>query len=142
MMAIGKIKLKVPRTRDGKFSTTLFERYQRTDKAFILSIIEMVVQGVSTRRVTKIVEELVGQSVSASFISSLTKKLDPIVKEWASRSIEYRDFSFLYVDAMYIKVRERRRYVSKAMYIAEIKHLTKAKSSFGFLRVKMFIDQH
>ena len=118
MLAIGKIRLKVPRTRDGKFSTTVFERYQRTDKAFILSMIEMVLQGVSTRRVTKIVEELVGQSVSASFVSSLTKKLDPIVKEWASRSLEYREFSFLYVDAMYIKVREKRRFVSKAVYIA------------------------
>ena len=117
-LAIGKIQLKVPRTRDGKFSTTLFERYQRTDKAFILSMIEMVVQGVSTRRVTKIVEELIGESVSPSFISSLTKKLDPIVKTWASRPIHYHTYPIVYVDAMYIKVREARRVVSKAVYIA------------------------
>lgn len=118
MLAIGKIKLKVPRTRDGKFSPTLFERYQRTDRAFILSMIEMVLQGVSTRRVTKIVEELVGQSVSASFVSSLTKKLDPVVKEWANRSLEHRTYAFLHVDAMYIKVREARKIISKAVYIA------------------------
>lgn len=118
LLAIGKIKLKVPRTRDGKFSTTLFERYQRADRAFILSMLEMVVQGVSTRKVTKIVEELVGQSVSASFVSSLSKKLDPIVKEWATRSLVHRSYPFIHVDAMYIKVREARRIVSKAVYIA------------------------
>ena len=118
MLAIGKIKLKVLRTRDGKFSTVLFERYQRTDKAFILSMLEMVVQGISTRKVTKIVEELVGHSVSASFVSSLTKKLDPIVKEWANRPLTNRIYSFLHVDAMYIKVREARKVVSKAIYIA------------------------
>lgn len=117
-LAIGKIQLKVPRTRDGKFSTTLFERYQRTDKAFILSMIEMVVQGVSTRRVTKIVEELIGESVSASFVSTLTKKLDPIVKTWANRSINHQNYPFLDVDAMYIKVRVTRKVVSKAVHIA------------------------
>lgn len=117
-LAIGKIQLKVPRTRDGKFSTTLFERYQRTDKAFILSMIEMVVQGVSTRRVTKVIEELIGESVSPSFISSLTKKLDPIVKTWANRPIHYQTYPILYVDAMYIKVREARRVIAKAVYIA------------------------
>lgn len=117
-LAIGKIQLKVPRTRDGKFSTTLFERYQRTDQAFILSMIEMVIQGVSTRKVTKIVEELTGETVSASFVSSLTKKLDPIVKDWANRTLSHQAYPFLYVDAMYIKVREARRVVSKAVYIA------------------------
>lgn len=117
-LAIGRITLKVPRTRDGKFSTTLFERHQRMDKAFILSMMEMVVQGVSTRRVTKIVEELIGETVSASFISTLTKRLDPLIKEWASRKLDHCHFAFLYADAMYIKVRENRKIVSKAVYIA------------------------
>ena len=117
-LAIGKITLKVPRTRDGKFSTTLFDRYQRTDKAFILSMMEMVVQGVSTRRVTKIVEELIGETVSASFISTLMKRLDPLVNEWANRKLDHSTFAFLYVDAMYIKVRENRKIVSKAVYVA------------------------
>ncbi|MFC4410577.1 transposase, partial [Chungangia koreensis] len=86
-MNIGKVPLRVPRTRDGEFSTSLFERYARMDQAFVLSLLEMVINGVSTRKVTKIVEELCGQSVSKSFVSNLIEKLDPVVKEWANRPL-------------------------------------------------------
>ena len=83
----GRILLKVPRTRSGKFATDVFERYARCDRALLLSMLEMVINGVSTRKVTKIVEELCGESASRSMVSNLTKKLDPIVGEWASRPL-------------------------------------------------------
>lgn len=118
ILSIGKITLQVPRTRDGKFSTSLFEKYARMDQALIISFVEMVVQGVSTRRVTDVVEKLIGETVSASFVSKLTKKLDPIVKEWANRPLNYHEYPFIHVDAMYIKVRENRRVISKAVYVA------------------------
>ncbi|HFI0683412.1 TPA: transposase, partial [Streptococcus suis] len=79
---VGTLELKVPRTRDGEFSPTVFERYQRNEKALLASMLEMYVSGVSTRKVSKIVEELCGKSVSKSFVSSLTDQLDPMVKEW------------------------------------------------------------
>src|SRR5690625_5534899 len=60
ILSVGKVKLKVPRTRSGEFSTELFEKYKRCDKAFLLSMVEMVINGVSTRQVTKIVEQLCG----------------------------------------------------------------------------------
>jgi putative transposase len=60
---LGKLELNVPRTRDGQFSPALFERYQRNEKALIAAMLEMVVQGVSTRKVSKIVEELCGTQV-------------------------------------------------------------------------------
>ncbi|MFE4522328.1 transposase, partial [Cytobacillus firmus] len=87
LMSIGNITLKVPRTRNGEFSTTVFEKYSRCDQALVLSMVEMVVNGVSTRKVTNIVEQLCGKNVSKSFVSSLTHKLDPLVNEWAGRPL-------------------------------------------------------
>lgn len=117
-MSIGKIKLRVPRTRNGDFSPSVFEKYARCDQALVISMLEMVIQGVSTRKVTHIVEQLCGESKSKSFVSSLTKKLDPIVNDWAKRPLNTMYFPFVFVDAMYIKVREHHRVVSKAVYIA------------------------
>jgi putative transposase len=88
------------------------------DQSFILSMLEMVVNGVSTRKVKSVVEELCGESVSKSFVSSLTAKLDPIVKEWANRPLNTERYPYIFVDAMYIKVREHHKVVSKAVYIA------------------------
>src|SRR5690625_3087170 len=77
---IGTLELKVPRTHDGKFSPTLFERYQRNEKALLASMLEMYISGVSTRKVSNIVEQLCGTSVSKSFVSKLTAELDPMVR--------------------------------------------------------------
>lgn len=117
-LSIGKINLKVPRTRNGEFSPSVFEKYSRCDQALVLSMLEMVINGVSTRKVTHIVEQLCGESISKSFVSSLTQKLDPIINEWAKRPLNLRYYPFVFVDAMYIKVREHHRVVSKAVYIA------------------------
>ena len=81
-------------------------------------MMEMVVNGVSTRKVTKVMEQLCGESVSKSLVSNITKKLDPIVNEWATRPLNVMYYKYVYVDAMYIKVREHQRVVSKAVYIA------------------------
>src|SRR5690625_4106548 len=115
---VGKVTLKVPRTRSGEFSTEIFEKYKRCDKSFLLSMLEMVVNGVSTRKVSKVIEQLCGEKVSKSMVSDLTKNLDPIVKEWSGRSLDRQYYNYVYVDAMYIKVREHHRVVSKAVYIA------------------------
>jgi len=118
IMSSGKLKLKVPRTRNGEFSPTVFEKYARCDQALVISMLEMVINGVSTRKVTNIVEQLCGENISKSFVSSLTQKLDPIVNEWANRPLNVMYYPYLFVDAMYIKVREHSRVVSKAVYIA------------------------
>ncbi|MBP2243391.1 transposase-like protein [Cytobacillus eiseniae] len=118
MIPIGRLSLRVPRTRNGQFSTSLFEKYQRADQSLVMSMLEMVVNGVSTRNVTKIVEQLCGENVSKSFVSNLTKKLDPVVNEWANRPLGVMYYKYVIVDAMYIKVREHNKVVSKAVYIA------------------------
>src|SRR5699024_6352302 len=71
VLNVGAIKLKVTRTRSGEFSTELFEKYKRCDQAFVGSMMEMVVNGVSTRKVTNIVEQLCGETVSKSMVSDV-----------------------------------------------------------------------
>jgi len=115
---VGTLELKVPRTRDGKFSPDTFERYQRNEKALLASMVEMYVSGVSTRKVSQIVEQLCGKAVSKSFVSSLTVQLDPMVAEWQNRSLASTKYPFLMVDVMYIKVREEHRVLSKSCHIA------------------------
>jgi putative transposase len=118
ILGIGKLKLKVPRTRNGEFSTSVFDKYARCDQALVLSMLEMVINGVSTRKVTHIVEQLCGENISKSFVSSLTQKLDPIINDWSKRPLNVMYYPYVFVDAMYIKVREHNRVVSKAVYIA------------------------
>lgn len=115
---IGTLELKVPRTRDGKFSPDVFERYQRNEKALVASMLEMYIAGVSTRKVSRIVEELCGKSVSKSFVSSLTSQLDPIVKNWQDRKLSDINYPYVMVDVMVIKVREHHRVISKSCHIA------------------------
>ena len=101
---VGTIELNVPRDREGRFRTELFERYQRSEKALVLSLLEMVVNGVSTRKVARITEELCGREFKRSTVSDLAKQLDVQVEAWSERPLEGA-FPFLIVDAMQIKVR-------------------------------------
>ena len=73
---VGKLELRVPQDRHGRFSTEIFERYQRSEKALVAALTQMYIQGVSTRKVKAISEELCGHSFSASAISEINKKLD------------------------------------------------------------------
>src|SRR5690606_16998669 len=114
---VGTITLRVPRHRNGQFSTELFARYQRSEQALLLAMMEMVVNGVSTRKVENITEELCGKKFSKSTVSALCKKLDPIVHAFRTRPLKSH-YPFLIVDALYIKVREDHRVQSRGLLIA------------------------
>ena len=114
---IGKIELRVPRDRSGEFSTSLFERFQRSEKALVCALAEMYVQGVSTRKVKAITEELCGHSFSASVISSINKGLDETLTKFARRKLS-EDYPYLILDARYEKVREEGVIQSQAVLIA------------------------
>lgn len=109
---VGPLTLRVPQMRDGQFSTEIFARYQRSEQALVLSLMEMVVNGVSTRKVTRITEELCGASFSKSTVSQLCMALDGRVAAFNERDLGA--FPFVIVDAMYFKAREGDSVQSKA----------------------------
>lgn len=114
---VGTLTLRIPRHRDGEFATEMFERYQRSEQALILCMMEMVINGVSTRKVTQITEELCGKDFSKSTVSELCKNLDPIVEAFRNHPL-LMNYPFVLVDAIYIKVRELGKVKSKALQIA------------------------
>lgn len=101
---VGRLELMVPKDREGRFQTELFEKYQRNEKALVLAIIEMYVQGVSTRKVKKITEELCGLEISKSQVSTLAKGLDKEVGTWRMRPLKKR-YPYLVVDARVERIR-------------------------------------
>lgn len=114
---VGTLQLLVPRLRNGEFSTELFRRYQRSEQALVLAMMEMVISGVSTRKVTAITEELCGTAFSKSAVSALCMALDPAVAAFRERPLDSW-YPFVMVDAIYTKVREDGRIRSKGLMIA------------------------
>ena len=114
---VGRITLHVPRHRNVPFKTLVFENYCRSEAALIASMAEMVVNGVSTRKVSRVMETLCGTSFSKSAVSEVCKDLDKAVNEFRTRPLE-EEYPFVMVDATYFKVREDHRITSKAFMIA------------------------
>jgi len=114
---VGTMELRVPQDRDGRFSTELFERYQRSEKALVSALAEMYVQGVSTRKVKAITEELCGHAFSASAISDINRGLDAQLEQFSQRRLE-EDYPYLILDARYERVREAGTIDPRAVMIA------------------------
>jgi len=114
---VGTLELRVPQDRLGRFSTELFERYQRSEKALVGTLAEMYVQGVSTRKVKAVTEVLCGHSFSASAISAINKSLDESLRAFAERRLD-ENFPYLILDARYEKVREAGVILSQAVLVA------------------------
>jgi putative transposase len=114
---VGELELMVPKDRDGQFQTELFERYQRSEKAFVAALLQMYIEGVSTRKVTAITEALCGLEVSKSQVSALTQKLDAEVAEWRMRALS-DEYPYLIFDARYEKVRRGGSVVSQGVLVA------------------------
>jgi hypothetical protein len=114
---VGTLNLLVPQDREGTFSTRLFSRYQRNEKALVLALMEMYVEGVSTRKVKEVTEELCGTSFSKSLVSSLAGSLDLELQAWRMRRLEAKAYPYLFVDARYEKVRVDGRVVSQGVLL-------------------------
>lgn len=113
---VGTLELLVPQDRDGQFQTELFDRYQRSEKALVASLMQMYIEGVSTRKVKDITEKLCGTSFSKSHISQITKGLDEEVAIWRNRPLRC-EYPYLIVDARYEKVRIQKRVLSQGVLI-------------------------
>ena len=114
---VGTLNLLVPQDREGTFSTRLFSRYQRNEKALCLALMEMYVEGVSTRKVKEVTEELCGTSFSKSLVSQLAGSLDSELSAWRDRRVEAEAYPYVFVDARYEKVRVDGRVVSQGVLI-------------------------
>ena len=115
---IGTIELEVPRHRNEPFHTMVFDNYQRSEAALIAAMVKMVINGVSTRKVSAVVEQLCGKSFSKSTVSQLCKKLDVEIEAFRNRSLDNLEAPFLMVDATYFKARENHKIVPKAFLVA------------------------
>jgi putative transposase len=114
---VGTLVLRVPQDRAGHFSTQVFEQYQRSEKALVAALAQMYVQGVSTRKVAAITEELCGHEFSASSISTITARLDAQLEQFSRRALR-EAFPYVVVDARYERVREGGVIVSRAILMA------------------------
>ena len=113
---VGTLELLVPQDRDGSFSTELFARYQRTEQALVLGLMEMYIQGVSTRKVAQITEALCGTRFSKSQVSTLAGRLDTELAAWRERPLRRRATP-TWVDARYEHVRVAGRVISQGVLI-------------------------
>jgi putative transposase len=114
---VGRLELRVPQDRQGRFSTQIFERYQRSERALVAALGEMYVQGVSTRKVKAITEELCGQEFSASTISAINQRLDEELERFMCRQLE-EEYSYVILDARYERVRQEGIISSRAVLVA------------------------
>lgn len=114
---IGSIELVVPRHRNIPFKTLIFDNYSTCEAALITTMAEMVVAGVSTAKVGRVMKEICGKPFSKQAVSAACKELDEAVSTFRARPIE-GDYLFVMVDATYLKVREDSRVVTKALMIA------------------------
>ena len=114
---VGTLTLRVPQDRDGTFSTQLFARYQRSEKALVLTLMEMYVEGISTRKVAEVTEALCGTSFSKSLVSELVGTLDADLAAWRERPLTATGYPYLFVDARYEHARVKGQVVSQGVLI-------------------------
>ena len=112
----GQITFEVPQVREGGFYPHSLEKGLRSERALKLALAEMYVQGVSTRKVAAITEELCGVEVSSAQVSAASAQLDPLLEKWRNRALG--QFAYVFVDARYEKVRQDGAVVDAALLIA------------------------
>lgn len=128
---LGTIELAVPRHRNVPFKTLVFENYKRSEAALVTAMAEMVVAGVSTAKVGRVMEEICGRSFSKQAVSEACAELDGVVEAFRSRRIE-STILFAMADATYLKVRENHRIASKALMVCMGLTASGTKEILGF----------
>ena len=113
---VGDIKFAIPQVREGEFYPSALEKGLRSERALLLSLAEMYIQGVSTRKVAKITEQLCGHQVSSGQVSRATAQLDEVLQAWRQRTLG--ECRYLYLDALYTPVRQDGQVRDAAILIA------------------------
>lgn len=113
---MGEISLEIPQVREGGFYPEALEKGQRSERALTLTLAEMYVQGVSTRKVSAIVEQLCGVSVSSTLVSKAAAQLDETLEAWRNQPLG--EFRYVFLDARYEKVRQNGQVRDAAILLA------------------------
>lgn len=114
---VGNLQLQVPQTRDGEFYPSVFKRYQRSEKALVAALSEAYVQGVSTRKMKTVTEELLGKTFSSSTISTFSSQLDKELQTWRERPLT-GSYRYVLMDARWEKCRRDGAIVDMAVLVA------------------------
>ncbi len=114
---VGEIPLRIPKVRDGSYFPSLLEPRRRSEKALLAVIQQAYVEGVSTRRVDDLLQALGLTGIDKSRVSRICKELDEVVEQFRNRPLE-GTYPFVWLDALYLKVRHNHRIVSQALVIA------------------------
>jgi transposase-like protein len=128
---VGEVPLKIPKLREGTYFPSLLEPRKRSERALLAVIQEAYVKGVSTRKVDDLVQALGLSGVDKSKVSRITKKLDDLVKDFRQRPLE-DEYPYVWLDALYLKVRQNHRVVSLAVVVAVAVTHEGARTVLGF----------
>lgn len=115
---LGTLELSIPKLRQGSYFPTFMEPRRRWERAFVNVVATAYVEGVSTRKMEALVEAMGAKGMSKSEVSRMAASLDVEVKEFRERRLDGKAFPYIWLDAMYVKVREGGRIVSKAVLVA------------------------
>lgn len=114
---VGEVPLKIPKLREGSYFPSLLEPRKRSERALLAVIQAAYVKGVSTRKVDALVKALGLSGVDKSKVSRITKNLDELVQDFRQRPLE-DEYPYVWLDALYLKVRQNHRVVSLAVVVA------------------------
>ena len=128
---VGEIPLRIPKVRDGSYFPSLLEPRRRSEKALLAVVQQAYVEGVSTRRVDDLLQALGLTGIDKSRVSRICKELDEVVERFRSRPLEGQ-YPFIWLDALYLKVRDNHRIVSQALVIATGVRETGEREVLGF----------
>ena len=114
----GELELRVPQTRNCKpYHPSMFAHWQRSERALLVACAEMYFQGVSTRRVQRVLDQMCGCDVSAMTVSRVAGELDEKLAEFRERRLNQHEYPYLMIDARYEKVRRQGGIVSEAVLL-------------------------
>ena len=116
---VGQLDLAVPQTRGCEpYHPSMFARWQRSERALLVACAEMYFQGVSTRKVQNVLEQMCGSEISSTTVSRIAAELDEKLSQFRLRRLDANEYPYLHIDARYEKVRVDSRVVSQAVLVA------------------------
>jgi transposase-like protein len=127
---VGEIELLIPRKRQGTYFPSFLEPRRRSEQAIVAVVLEAYVNGVSTRKVDRLVEQLGVEGMSKDRVSAMCRSLDEQVELFRQRPLEGA-YPYLWLDAKHVKVRDHGRVVSKALVVAYAVHETGVREVIG-----------